>query len=313
MISLRKIERDHLAADLAAVETLIGRLTDEDVMMRLGLEERREELRRELESLQESEGTTAAAALFFSGRPVVGGLGIESEFGGKAVWTFQDLVAKQFAQEAGGLGQRGIVPNKAATRLHITNVVRGSFGFLLEELEPSLLDSSLKAAVDNVSRLMAAFGEDDEDRFEAAVENIDQRVLATAREFFSLMRQDGATFRIVAGETDRSFDAALVERAAERASLTEVDDVDDQIAGILAGVLPDAHMFEFRTDGERGVIRGKVDKAIPTADLMALSREWLEKPSRAIVTVRRVLRAHEVVRESFTLLSLVGAEPTAAT
>jgi len=312
MTSLRKIERDHLAADLAAVETMIERLTDEDVMMRLGLEERREELRRELESLQASEGTTAAAALFFGGRPVVGGLGIESEFGGKAVCTFQDLVAKQFAQEAGGLGQRGIVPNKAATRLHITNVVRGSFGFQLEELEPSLLDTSLKTAVDNVSRLIAGFGEDDEDRFEAAVENIDQRVLATAREFFSLMRQDGATFRIVVGETDRSFDAALVERAAERARVTEIEDVDEQVAGILAGVLPDAHLFEYRTDSDRGTIRGKVDKTIPTDDLAELSRKWLEKPSQAIVTVRRVLKAREVVRESFTLLRLVEAESTTA-
>jgi hypothetical protein len=308
MTSLRKLERDHLAADLAAVETMIGRLTDEDVMMRSGLEERRDELRRELESLQESEETTATAALFFGGRPVVGGLGIESEFGGKAVSTFQDLVAKQFAQEAGGLRQRGTVPNKAATRLHITNVVRGSFGFLLEELEPSLLDSSLKAAVDNVSRLMAGFGEDDEDRFEAAVENVDQRVLDTAREFFSLMRQDEATFRIVVGETDRSFDAALVKRAADRASVTEVEDVEAQIAGVLAGVLPDAHQFEFRTTSERGTIRGKVDKTIPTADLTALSREWLEKPSRAIVTVRRVLKAREMVRESYTLLRLVEAE-----
>lgn len=308
MISLRKIEQDYLVADLAAVETLIGRLTDEDAMMRVGLEERRDELRREIESLQDSAETTAAAALFFGGRPVVGGLGIESEFGGRAVWTFQDLVAKQFAQEAGGLGQRGIVPNKAATRLHITNVVRGSFGFLLEELEPSLLDSPLKTAVDNVSHLMAAFGDDDEERFEAAIENVDQRVLATARDFFSLIRQDGATFRIVAGETDRSFDAALVERAAERANVTEVEDVDDQIAGILAGVLPYAHLFEFRTNSEKGTIRGTVDKTIPTEDLTALSREWLEKPSRAIVTVRRVLKAHEVVRESYTLLRLIEAE-----
>src|ERR1019366_2230779 len=104
----------------------------------------------------------------------------------------------------------------------------------------------------------------------------------------------------VAGETDYSFGAALVERAAERARITEVEDVEDQIAGVLAGVLPYAHLFEFRTTSERGTIRGKVDKAIPTADLTALSREWLEKPSRAIVTVRRVLKAHEAGREGFT-------------
>ena len=36
---------------------------------------------------------------------------------------------------SGGLGQRGIVPNKGASTLHITNIVRGSFGFLLEEVQ----------------------------------------------------------------------------------------------------------------------------------------------------------------------------------
>ncbi len=309
MTSIRKLERDHAAADLATVEAMIRGLTDEDLVMRMSLEERREELLRELQALEGHEETTASAALFFGGRPVIGGRGIESEFGGKAVSTFQDLVAKQFAQEAGGLGQRGIVPNKSATRLHITNVVRGSFGFFLEELDhqPPLLASSLKSVVDTVSRLMAAFGEDDEERFESAVENVDQRVLATARDFFSLMRQDGATFRIVAGESDRSFDAVSIERAANRATITDVEDIEDQIPGSLAGVLPDAHMFEFKSDTERGVIRGRVDRTIPAGELAAFNREWLDKRSIARVTVRRVLRNREMVREHFTLHRLLEA------
>jgi hypothetical protein len=310
MNSLRKLERDHTAADLASVEAMIDRLTDEDVMMRLGLEERRDELRRKLEALQAEDEPTASAALFFSGRPVVGGRGIESEFGGKAVQVFQDLVAKQFAQDAGGLGQRGVVPNKAATRLHITNVVRGSFGFLLEELDSQvpLLNSTLKTAVDHVSRLIAAFSEDDEERFEAVVETADERVLATARDFFSLVRQDGATFRIVVGELDRSFDLASVERAAERANVTTLEDRDERIAGVLTGVLPETHMFEFRCEGVRGVIKGKVDKEIPATDLAIYNRDWLDRPSLAVVTIRKVLKRGATVRESFTLKGLLPPE-----
>lgn len=306
MTSLHKLQRDRTAADLATVEAMISRLTDEDVMMRSGLEDRRDELVREMDSLKFKEERTASAALFFSGRPIAGGRGIESEFGGKAITTFQDLVSKQVAQNTVGLGQRGAVPNKAATCLHITNIVRGSFGFLFEEIDspPQLLESTLSLAVNNVSRLLSAFGEDDEERFESAVEHVDERVLATARDFFSLMRQEGATFRMVAGEIDRSFDAASVERAAERAKVTTVKDCEELISGILAGALPEAHMFEFRCEGDRGVIRGKVDKSISATDLAAFNRDWLDKTSQAVVAVRKVLKNNNIVRENFTLLRL---------
>jgi hypothetical protein len=61
----------------------------------------------------------ASAALFFGGDPAIGARGIESEFAGSAVTKFQDIVAKVLAHETGGLGQRGIVPNKA--RQHSTS------------------------------------------------------------------------------------------------------------------------------------------------------------------------------------------------
>jgi hypothetical protein len=309
LTSLRKLERDYLAADLATVETMIARLTDEDVVMRMGLEERRDELRRELASLPATSGAMASAGLFFAGRPVVGGQGIESQFGGRAVAAFQDLVANEYAHEAGALGQRGVVPNKAATTLHITNVLRGSFGFLLEEMDaaPRLFDTTLKTAVDNVSRLLAAFGEEDEERFAAAVESVDERVLAKARDFLSMMRQDGATFRLVAGDSDRSFDMVSVERGAERGRLTTIDDTEERIIGVLAGLLPQGHMFEFRTDADGSIIRGKVDPALSAPDLMTMSRQWLFEPALAIIKARRVLKAGETVRTGYTLVGLERA------
>src|SRR6516165_2720006 len=129
MSSLRKLERDFAHADIAAVSSLLGQLSEEDVMVRFGLEARLQELRKTLADLEAvKDEPTASAALFFGGQPVIGSKGIESEFAGAAVTKFQDLVAKVLAQQAGGLGLRGIVPNKGASTLHITNIVRGSFG-----------------------------------------------------------------------------------------------------------------------------------------------------------------------------------------
>ncbi len=307
MTSLRKLERDFAHADLATVQGLLAQLGDEDIMARFGLEARRDELQQAIEVLDAApEEAVASAALFFGGGPVIGARGIESEFAGSAVTKFQDIIAKVLAHETGGLGQRGIVPNKGASTLHITNIVRGSFGFLLEEVQPQqqMLETSLKAAVDEATRLLDAFGEPDEEQFRSAVETIDQRVLGTAREFFDLMRQSGATLRLVSGQTDRSFGADAVARAAERATSTTVDDSEETIRGQLAGVLPDAHQFEFRTGTDRGTIRGRVNRALPVDQLTRFNRDWVNVDASARLHVKRVRRSGAVVRESFTLLAL---------
>ncbi len=307
MSSLRKLERDYATADLAAVNSLLDGLTEEDIMTRFGLESRRDELLARIEALSDYEGgATASAHLFFGGRPVIGSQGIESEFGGNAITKYQDLVAKLLAEDASGLGQRGIVPNKDAATLHITNVVRGSFGFLLEEIQPQgqLIDTALKSAVDSASKLLEAFGATDEEEFRATVEMVDQRVLATATEFFELLRQGGATFRLVTGDTDTSFGSDEVARAADRATSTTIEDAEESTSGQLRGVLPEAHQFEFQAEEPRRTIRGKVDKAISATQLVDYNRDLVSKPATVRLKIKRVLRNGEIVRESFTLLRL---------
>lgn len=310
MTRLKKLERDFAVADIAAVNGLLAQLGDEDVMTRFGLEARLEELQRELAALDDTrDEPTASAALFFGGQPVLGARGIESEFGGAAVTKFQDLIAKVLAHENGGLGQRGVVPNRVASTLHITNIVRGSFGFLLEELHPQhqMVETSLKAAVDEATRLLDAFGEPDEEAFRTAVEEIDERVLGTAREFFSLMRQRGATLRVVAGDRDNSFGAEAVARAADRATSTVLQDGEQVITGQLAGVLPDAHQFEFRAGADRGTLRGKVDRSLTADQLSRFNRDYVNIDGRGRFHIKRVLRNGVVVRETYTLLALEPA------
>jgi hypothetical protein len=307
MTSLRKLERDFVRADLAAVQGLIAQLGDEDVMARFGLEARRDELRQSIAALEAlPEEVSASAALFFGGDPVVAARGIESAFAGSAVGKFQNIVAMVLAHETKGLGQRGVVPNRRASTLHITNVVRGSFGFLLEEVQApqQRLETSLKDAVDKATQLLDAFGEQDEERFRSAVEDIDDRLLGTAREFFGLMRQSGATLRLVSGNLDRSFGAHAVERAAERATSTAVEDAEEIIRGHLSGVLPESHQFEFRA-GERGTIRGNVDRALTTNQLETFNRELVHVDTDARLRVRRVRRDGAIVREAYTLLEMM--------
>lgn len=75
-----QIERDYVAADLAAVESLL-KLAGDDPLPLMGLESRRDELKAQLESLRTAKEVHASAAILVSGRPVIASRGIESEFG----------------------------------------------------------------------------------------------------------------------------------------------------------------------------------------------------------------------------------------
>lgn len=306
-----KLERDFVAADLSAVEGLLRSMRDKDSLTALSLESRRDELRQTLATMVAEPETHASAALFFSGRPVVANRGIETEFGTAAVDKFQDVVTKVFAlRQTGSLGQRGAVPGKDLAKLHITNVVHGSFGFRLEELvsQGNMVDSELKQAVDEASLLMERFGEVEDEPFEAAVENLDDRVLGTIREFFELLRGNDAAFRLVAGELDRSFDRRAVERAAERARVTTLHEETQEFEGQLHGALRDSRTFDYRTE-ERGVISGKIDPELSADEIARINHELTDQDSRATVRVKQVRRGEKVSREMFTLVKIEARQP----
>ena len=124
------------------------------------------------------------------------------------------------------------------------------------------------------------------------------------------MRQSGATLRMVAGNMDRSFGSEAVARAADRATSTTVEEVEETIRGQLAGVLPDAHQFEFRAGRDRGTIRGKVDRELRADQLAQFNRDWVNVDAVARLQVKRVRREGAVVREGFTLQALDKPDET---
>jgi hypothetical protein len=314
MSSIRKLERDYAKANRAAVVGLLDRLTEADALTRLGLESKLAELNEEILAQDlEPEITHASAALFFGGRPVIGTQGIEAQFGTGAVAAFQDLVSKVLAKNTSGLGAKGPIANKSAATMHITNIVRGSFGFLLEEVQDQaqLIDTSLKEAVEEASELLDIFGEADEERFQATVVEVDQRILATAREFFELMRQHGATLRMVAGESEFQFGYEAVARGFERASGTLIEEDKKSIEGQLAGVLPGAHQFEFRSRGG-DTLKGKVDPAWSAADLERWNRELVGVDTTVDMAVKRVLRHGQIARENYVLRGIAPKTDHAA-
>ena len=113
---IRRLEHDRLSADLAAVEELLASAPPGDVLGRMSLAERRDEVRAALAEVGTKDQQEGRTALFFGGAPVIGSRGIDADFAAEALGKYQDLVTKVWAlKEHGPLAPSGPVPDR---RLH---------------------------------------------------------------------------------------------------------------------------------------------------------------------------------------------------
>jgi hypothetical protein len=132
----RILRKSYLQGDLAAARSLLSSLPAGDTHMldRMGIESRIRDIQDQLSALEGDVGVTGEMVLFFYGAPVKEEHGIDARFSAEVLGAYQDLVSKQVAAHQGPLGRSGPTRAEKESRLHITNVVHGSFGFELEEL-----------------------------------------------------------------------------------------------------------------------------------------------------------------------------------
>lgn len=260
---LKKLQLDGLRADLAAVEALLAARSEaEDPVGWLQLSIRREEIEEEILASQAIEEVHASVGLFFGGRPVVGSKGIRADFAGLMVAQFQDLVSKRLATlESGPLASRGPVPLREKAQLMITDVARGSFGFVLEE-EPSsdaLTNTPLQIVVEEMSELIYRLSLPEDEIFESISETLDERLLLSVRRFFQLLDDAGATLRIVQGDKSLPMGADAIHLARSRSEALQImQREDERLEGVLY-LLPATRRFELHAvGGGDEVVKGSV-------------------------------------------------------
>lgn len=305
-----KTEREQLAAQLAAVNAMLRSLPSNDHLARIGFEARRNELQQQIQALGEVDERRAKVALFFGGDPVVGSIGIETTFGTNVMWTFQDMMSKVWStiDEAQPLRQMGPVRDKKASQLHITSVVHGSFGFLLEELDNEmepLFRTPLSVAADKVTNYIINFAGENENAFTETIEALNPRVFKSIRDFFSHMHGQNATFRIVEGEIDRQFDHQAIEIAWKRAEGTNVDEQQIRIDGQLLGVIPVGRRFELQPADGGPVVRGKISESFGETYVQNMSRQqFAGRLWRAQIVKKTIEKVGRPPVENYTLLQL---------
>lgn len=306
----RKLETGGLRADLIAVKGLLDAATRRnDPVGIIQYKYRMNLLEEELRDLESTPECKASVALFFGGEPVLGSRGINTNFAGSILGKFQEIVSKRFAAaELGGLGERGPVPLSINTQLMITEIARGSFGFVLDELgdQQDTCNTFLKQIVDDVTLLVHHTAAEDEIEFEQAAENLDKRTLSALKEFFVTLDSSKATLRVVEDIHDFQLDRSAVNRGRVRTEATDIQEDSDDVIGELIGFLPEHKRFELRkATGE--VISGPASKEATEKYLAALhsAEGAVGKTWKTKINIRTLQKLNQQPKSYYKLIDLV--------
>lgn len=258
---LKKLELDALKADLTSVESLLeSRTQEDDPIGYLQFTARKTMLEQKISRVDGQMGMHAELGVFFGGGPVQGSRGISADFAGKALEDIQALISKRFSgREIGQLKQRGRLPFHDHSQMLVTDVMRGSFGFVLEEAGDTveMVSTPLKDVVEEVSDILSRIGAADETVFDEAAAQLDERILVTLKQFFQRLDEQGATLRIVQGARDFMLDRSAISLARNRIKEMEIIESGREYSGVLF-LLPESRRFDLisSVQGERVVLKG---------------------------------------------------------
>jgi hypothetical protein len=282
---------------------------------RLMWQSRLAEIDEQVQSLAAVRSNYATVAVIFDGNPVIGSGDIRLDFTTDALDSYQKLVTLALAAKLApeDLPQRGPLPGADQSRLFIRDLVRGSMGFILEEIVPDqheAFPTALKDAVENTTQLLSTLSGGSDEDFEAILENTQPRLVSAVQKFAKVLYEAGASTRIVGDERRIVLSTDDVGRLSRRLSEVEVTEEVGPVDGVLMGVLPDSREFELKPPGDEAVtIKGAISEELAlkyTADAEFKERLLLQ-PVRAQIKVIRTTRNGRLVRERRVLEALEPA------
>lgn len=278
-------------------------------------ETRLAEIDAQIAALSGSRSNYATVALIFDGNPVIGSGDIRLDFTTDALDSYQKVVSLALAARLAkdDLPQRGPLPGAEQSRLFIRDLIRGSMGFILEEIAPEqheMLPTPLKEAIESTTHLLTTMSQSSEKDFEAILESTQPRMVGAVQKFAQVLYEAGASTRIVGDERGLALSIDDVGRLSRRLNEVQVTEEMVPVDGVLLGVLPESREFELKPPGDDAVtIKGTISEDLAqkyTADA-AFKERLLLQPVRAQVKVVRTSRNGRLLREKRFLEAL---EPT---
>lgn len=302
-----------LEADRRYVERQIAEAGDSPWgTARLMWQSRLADIDQQIAALTAGRSNYASVAVIFDGNPVIGSGDIRLDFTTEALDSYQKVVALALASHNGvELSERGRLPAGDQARLFIRDLVRGSMGFILEELpgqQHEMLPTQLKEAVEDTTQLITNLSAASDAEFEATLAGTQPRLVAAVQKFAKVLFDSGASTRIVGDEQRLALSIDEVGRLSRRLGEVEVTEEVVPVDGVLLGVLPEARKFELKLLD--GTMEGAVseDLAFKYTSDAAFKERLLLQPVRAQVKFVRTKRNGRLVKERRILEAL---EPTA--
>jgi len=300
-----------LQSDLAFVQRQLETLPPSPWgTARLMWEQRAEEIGRQMKALQGASTVTASVALIFDGLPVIGQEDIRLDFSSDALGSFQKIVTASLATlNNQTVATKGKAKGAKQSKLYIRDIVRGSMGFLLEELAPQqadLFETPLKSAVDQATIFISSLRTANEEQFASTIDNAPPRLVGAVQKFAKVLKGAGATAKIVGDDKRVELSLDDVNQLNERFTTVTVHEESVTLAGVLLGVLPDSHTFELEVEGQEGVTKGAasddlVEKYVTDQQF---KEQLLLKPVKAHLVYSRTYRNGNLLREQITLENL---------
>jgi hypothetical protein len=261
-------------------------------------------LKDEIAEVRERVSNTASIALLFDGEPVSGSREIRLDFATKALQDYQELVSVAFSDQAyaGGVSSKGRLKGRDSSRLFIQELVRGSFGFILEEATRSQAEAvttPLKSSVDYINGIIQKITDNSGS---LAFEDINPRIIKSLKKWATTLSEARSSLKIM--DDNHQIIVSTQKIADIVKSLNDFEVTDDvrKISGMLEGFLPTKGTFEFRWD--EGVLSGSVSDEF--ADELSPSQaEFLFKKGTASVRFVKTIRNNVVEREQRVLEGIV--------
>ncbi|MCX8518734.1 MAG: hypothetical protein ORN21_01190 [Methylophilaceae bacterium] len=300
---------DSLKAEKSAIEELLEQAFQwNDPIGKAQFARKKEVIDAKLAKLIENPEKKASLVLFFGGEPVMGSRGISADFAGNILDKFQELVNKFYARaEIGTLSERGPVPLQHSANLMITQVAKGSFGFVLDELSDhdELLDTSLKTVVEEVASTIKKTASINDLDFEDVIDSLDHRTLIALRDLFVDLDKNSATIRLLEEKFDYTLDHPSIQRGRRRTESTEIDEKEETIFATLQGFLPEHKKFEGRYNDES--IYGSASKqAAEEIDRLIRSEEAVFTKNWELKVIHKTITPlNRPPKEIYKLLELV--------
>ena len=297
-------QRPALEAELAGLIALL-QSTPEDPLATPLMRSRVEELEDALRELPVQKLRHPEAELFFSDGPAIGSEGIEITFASDILNSYQNMVTNHYAaKHFGNLRRTGRRRGEEETRLYLTALPLGSFGFQLSQ--PHVSDffaaANVSVAMKDISGLLEATAESN-DAFETALAQFNSRVFRPLKRFITTIHAGGGSCRLLTSDKETCLSVEKITVAYERISAAITDDEEVVMSGTFGGAHVFSGDFEFQPDNG-SLIRGALGEDITEAKAIAWNQDFTKRRAIAKMIMTTVLARTGNKKPTYELVAL---------